>query len=195
MAKAQGRPRDASRDVVIFDAVLEMLLEVGYDRLSIGGVAERAGVGKATVYRRYPDKASLVTAAVDRRARPDSRRLATPPADMREMLLETVRRLGSEISTQGAGLLYAMFAGMRSDPQLAANMQQVLRRDTDALVSVLRHDTLDGVAPLSPAAASLVGEVAPALILHRLTVEGQPCDELFVQHVVDDILLPLVRSS
>lgn len=47
-----GRPRDASRDVVIEKAAIELLREVGYERLSIEAVAARAQVSKSTIYRR-----------------------------------------------------------------------------------------------------------------------------------------------
>src|SRR5918996_5195266 len=58
----RGRPRDARADRAILDAVLDLLVEVGYAGLTIEGVAEKAGVAKTTVYRRWPSKASLVVA-------------------------------------------------------------------------------------------------------------------------------------
>lgn len=59
-----GRPRDPSADRAIMSATLQMLGEVGYSALSIEGVASRAGVGKTTIYRRYPSKSAMVVAAV-----------------------------------------------------------------------------------------------------------------------------------
>jgi AcrR family transcriptional regulator len=63
--KAPGRPRSARADGVIIDAVLEMLTD-GYtaDTLSIEAVAAKAGVGKATIYRRWPNKEALIVDAV-----------------------------------------------------------------------------------------------------------------------------------
>ena len=57
-----GRPRDARADAAIRRATLELLLEVGYRGLAIETVAARAGVGKTTVYRRFPSKWELVAA-------------------------------------------------------------------------------------------------------------------------------------
>jgi len=51
-------------DEAIFAATLALFAEQGYSGVTIEGVAARAGVGKATIYRRYPDKAQLVVAAV-----------------------------------------------------------------------------------------------------------------------------------
>src|SRR5450631_2534200 len=93
----RGRPRDAGRDVAILDTVRELLIEVGYDHLSIESVAGRAGVGKATIYRRYPDKATLVAAAVEHRAP-----WSPPPAtgDLGAVLLARARWLAQEIGEQ-----------------------------------------------------------------------------------------------
>ncbi len=60
-----GRPRDPGADVAILEAARGLLGEFGYDRLTIEGVAERAGVAKTTIYRRFPSKVELVTAAID----------------------------------------------------------------------------------------------------------------------------------
>src|SRR3954471_20007672 len=63
--KAPGRPRDARADSAIIEAVLE-LLSAGQsaDALSIEAVAAKAGVGKATIYRRWPNKDALLVDAV-----------------------------------------------------------------------------------------------------------------------------------
>ena len=63
-ARAPGRPRSAAADQAIVEATIGLLLEVGYRALSVEAVARRAGVGKATIYRRYPSKRELVAAAV-----------------------------------------------------------------------------------------------------------------------------------
>ncbi|WP_157116528.1 TetR/AcrR family transcriptional regulator [Nocardia vaccinii] len=184
---ARGRPRDAARDLAILDATLKLLVEVGYDQLSIESVAAAAGVGKPTVYRRYAGKAALVAAAVEHRA------ASTPPAatgdDLREALVRTVEWLAEQIAEQEVGLLGALFTGMRSDPELAAGMRRILRRDEAAMTAQPFADS----EHLAPGAAALFAEIAPALIVHRIVIVGESCDRSFVEHVVDDILLPLLR--
>jgi AcrR family transcriptional regulator len=59
-----GRPRSAAADSAIVRATLELLLEDGYRGLTMEQVRARAGVGKATLYRRYGSKQDLVTAAI-----------------------------------------------------------------------------------------------------------------------------------
>ena len=59
-----GRPRSAAADAAIVRATLELLLEAGYRGLTMEQVRARAGVGKATLYRRYRSKQDLVSAAI-----------------------------------------------------------------------------------------------------------------------------------
>src|SRR6266568_3388212 len=63
-AKGPGRPRSERAHEAILEATLDLLLEEGFTRMSIEAVAGRAGVGKATIYRRWPSKADLVVEAV-----------------------------------------------------------------------------------------------------------------------------------
>jgi len=186
---ARGRPRDAGRDTAILDATSQLLVDVGYDLLSIEAVAARAGVGKTTIYRRYPGKAALVAAAVDRRGP------WTPPdisiGPLRDALLATVHWMAHEIGAEQVGVLGAVFSGMRHDPDLATAMREVLRRDQAVLVNGVATRTAD----LPPGAAQLIAEVATALVVHRVVVTGEAGDEPFVRHVVDDVLLPLLNRG
>src|SRR3569832_490929 len=63
--KGPGRPRSARADEAIIEAVLDLFAE-GHtaDALSIEAIAARAGVGKATIYRRWPNKDALIVDAV-----------------------------------------------------------------------------------------------------------------------------------
>lgn len=62
--KAAGQPRDMRRTQSILKAALELGTELGFDGLTVEGVAARAGVGKSTIYRRWPDVWSIVADAV-----------------------------------------------------------------------------------------------------------------------------------
>ncbi len=62
-AASAGRPRSEVAHQAILDATLELLAEVGFSALTVEGVAQRAGVGKATIYRRWPSKLPLVVEA------------------------------------------------------------------------------------------------------------------------------------
>jgi AcrR family transcriptional regulator len=64
-ARRPGRPRSARADAAIAQATFEMLMESGFTGLSVEAVADRAGVSKATIYRRAASKAELVIRAIE----------------------------------------------------------------------------------------------------------------------------------
>jgi AcrR family transcriptional regulator len=189
-SSVMGRPRDSGRDRAILDATLSLLSEVGYEQLSMEAVAGRSGAAKTTIYRRYRDKAALVAAAVEHRAP------ARPPqpggASLRENLLSMVAWLARNIAEQEMGLLGALFAGMRHDARLAQEMRRILRRDETAMTDGFVRRAAE---QLAPGAATLFAEIAPAVIMHRIVIAGEPCDAAFVAHLVDDILMPVLRPG
>jgi AcrR family transcriptional regulator len=65
VTRPRGRPRRAGADEEILDVARQLLRENGYRDLNIDTVAERAGVAKTTLYRRWPSKGALVAAAME----------------------------------------------------------------------------------------------------------------------------------
>jgi len=88
--RRSGRPRSAAVDTAILDAALHLLSTEGYARMSMDGVAARAGVSKATIYLRYEGKADLATAALAH-LRETGRPAAT--GDLRADLIAQLRQL------------------------------------------------------------------------------------------------------
>jgi AcrR family transcriptional regulator len=87
-----GAPRDPEADRLILQTTHRLLRELGYDRLTMDAVAREAGVARTTVYRRYRDKADLVSAAIESLRAPFKR---SASGDARRDLiaqLESVRR-------------------------------------------------------------------------------------------------------
>jgi len=62
--KSRGRPRDPVKDSIIISEILNQLLSRGYTALTISDVATESGVSKATIYRRWNSKSSLVVDAL-----------------------------------------------------------------------------------------------------------------------------------
>jgi AcrR family transcriptional regulator len=89
-----GRPR-LDADPQIFDAALSLLAEQGFSRLTMGGIAERAGLSKPAVYRRWAGKADLVAAAIahSHRNRP------APTGQLRADLLAELRDVRATYET------------------------------------------------------------------------------------------------
>ena len=118
--RGQGRPRDPAADQAILEATRTLLVQQGYDRLSIEGVAAVAKVGKTTIYRRYRSKRELVVAAI-------STLVASiePPADTgntRQMLEDLVVRTFEVMQRDGLAfsLIGTLLTKEREDPELVA---------------------------------------------------------------------------
>ncbi|MEZ7822741.1 MAG: TetR/AcrR family transcriptional regulator, partial [Candidatus Nanopelagicales bacterium] len=65
-SKVRGRPRSEDIDLVIVESVLDIIAEDGISKVTMEGVAQRAGVSKASLYRRFPTKSDMAQAAVER---------------------------------------------------------------------------------------------------------------------------------
>lgn len=129
---AGGRPRDPDIDRAILDAALAVLAETGYARLSIGEVAQRAGVHKPAVYRRYANKLDLAIAAVEHLT-PSVGDPAT--GDLRGDLVRVLR----DASARAAGsaridLSLRLRADIAADPALAAAVDERIVEPRRAIV-------------------------------------------------------------
>jgi len=63
--RGRGRPRREGADEAILQAARELLEETGYAAFNVDVIAERTGIAKTTIYRRWPTKGALVAAAID----------------------------------------------------------------------------------------------------------------------------------
>jgi AcrR family transcriptional regulator len=132
----RGRPRSAAIDQRILTVAVEHLRERGYGELSIEQVACAAGVSKATVYRRYRNKADLASAAL---ASVSAARFAKPlPDDTRDALVEHLHRFENGVSSVGMGTLGSLLD--ERDPEaLELHRQRTIRRGVELARSVLRR--------------------------------------------------------
>ena len=135
---ARGRPRSASADRLILDATLTLLQRHGYLRLSIDQIAQEAGVGRATIYRRYRSKADLVASAVASRAgfldHPDT---GTTRGDLLWLLQQAQEKYESAAGLPMAGVL--LIDGPHNSELLQAFRQRVLGPRRVRFESVLRR--------------------------------------------------------
>jgi AcrR family transcriptional regulator len=119
-ATAAGRPRDRRIDEDVVRATVELLVEVGYGRLSIAAVAARAGTTKPAIYRRWSSKAQLVHEAAfpepDQDFIPDTDDLE---ADLTSMVRGAVELFGRPAVRAAIPGLLADFA---ADPGLHAHL-------------------------------------------------------------------------
>ena len=183
----------SGRDVAICDATLALLLEVGYDRMSMDAVAARAHASKATIYRRWPGKQELVLDAV--KARGVGLTVAEDTGSLRGDLVATYRSAVHGSAADDADLIAGVLRAMRTTPELADCVRsQVIESKCDVSRVIVARAVTRGELP-AETDPLILHEVASALWFHRVLVVGGPVDDAFIAHVVDDVLMPLLDRS
>jgi len=195
ISEAEGRPtgaRAAARRQAILDAAITLLMEVGYDRMSMDALAERAHAGKATIYRHWAGKAEVVVEAVRCRKCDE---FAAPPdtGSLRGDLLEALNRSRDSFTEEDAALLVGMVSAMHHDQELAGLMRQQVFEAKQGLFDEVVARAVGRGEPVSMLAAPIANEVSSALFISQVAMGGGEIDEAFVFHMVDDVILPLLR--
>jgi AcrR family transcriptional regulator len=117
----RGRPRDPNTQQSILKATRELLLEVGYSRITIEGVAARAGAGKATIYRWWPTKGEMVLEAAS-----DHLNIGLVPdtGDTRRDLHAAIQQLIETFTDPLAGIvIIAVIGYLDDDPTMASTFR------------------------------------------------------------------------
>jgi AcrR family transcriptional regulator len=113
----RGRPRSEAVERSIIEAVIKLLEDgVPLAELSIERIARTAGVGKATIYRRWNGKEELFVDVVRTAEPPDAELPGTSMRDDLVALLEQLRQRG--LMTRSSALLHSVFAQMKSSPKV-----------------------------------------------------------------------------
>jgi AcrR family transcriptional regulator len=181
-----GRPRSAHSHQAILDAAIALTRELGYDALTIEGIAERAGVGKATIYRRWSSKELIIAEAVGRIIRtiaiPDS---GTVARDIM-ILMRATTAMYRDPAT--AALLSGLVAAMARSARVAAAVHSgFVDPWRDALRQVLRRGVSRG--ELRRAADSeLALDLLSGPAFYRFLLLRRPIDEAFTRSVVRAVL-------
>jgi AcrR family transcriptional regulator len=182
-SRGPGRPRDERASTAITDAALRQLAEVGYANVSMESVAGEAGVARATVYRRYRDKADLMTAAI---AGNSSTHLAPGPSD--DPRSDLIEYLGGfdERFAEGCLEVLGTLIGSREDPgAMDLHRQRVVGPRLSYLRSLLEGarelGQLHADADLDLALEMLVGSV------FARRVAGTPSSPGWATRAVDTV--------
>lgn len=191
--KATGRPRDPKLDSAILAATLELLASEGYEGLTIEAVAAMAGVGKASVYRRFSGKEELVIEAVASLSEQPERRDGMGVRDELVALLETIRRK-NDSSISGKIFPRLLSAGIENPMLLQRYREQVLDPRRQRFLDVVQRGIEEGLIrpDVDPGhAVDLV--VGPMVYRNLIRTEPQPGPHLAAR-IVDDVLVALAPA-
>lgn len=186
VCRPPGRPRSAEADRAILRAAVDLLADEGYGGVTMEGVAARAGVGKATVYRRWASKSALVVDAVT--ACRDSGCQAPDTGSARDDLLAFVRGFRDVLRTSDAGrVMPALVAELAHNAELAATFREgfVAPRRARIFETLRRGIERGEVRPdVDP---DLVADALVALLQHRFLITGMEIDDGLPERLLDMI--------
>jgi AcrR family transcriptional regulator len=178
-----GRRRSQVSREAILQAATDLLVEQGYAAASIEKIAQRAGVGKQTIYRWWPSKGDVLMEALARKADtfiplPDEGSWA---ADLRGML-QASHELGN--APQIAELLRALMVEAQLDPVFGERGRaEVLQRRRAALTTLVERARERGDLPAG-LTADFAAEVVFGVIWYRLLALPRPFDDALADHLV-----------
>ncbi|MGD3105122.1 TetR/AcrR family transcriptional regulator [Streptomyces sp. YGL11-2] len=184
----RGRPRSAAADSAIIEAVLR-LIEDGCSiaELSMERIAREAGVGKATVYRRWSGKSALMLDVMRSLDAP------TPPLDGTSVrddlvsLLEFLRRRG--LAKRSSALLRTVVSHVQAQPELWAEYHEtVVRARHEALLGVLRRGVANGEIRADRDLDALVDLFVGPMLARAVLHDWKELPEGLSEEIVDMVL-------
>jgi AcrR family transcriptional regulator len=184
--RTPGRPRSEASHQAIIEATLELLIEVGYGSLTMEGVRTRAGVGKATIYRRWPSKEELVRDAIvflhDEIEAPDTGSLRGDYDALATRVRAAASRGGATLMPRLLGEavndpeLFAIFRANLVEPRRAA-LRSVLER------AVARGEIREGID------LDLMVDLFAGPAVYRLLITGGDMAQMFSVEAQMDALM------
>jgi AcrR family transcriptional regulator len=189
--RKRPRRRGAALESAILDAVLAELADVGYARLSMERVAERAGASKASVYRRWPSKVELVMDAVYH-VFPEA---GSPPdtGSLRGDLLAMMRAVAEQLAGPAGQALSGILSDALGDPDKARRVRAYARGNSrGGMREIVRRAVTRGeVDPAAVTERRL--EAAHALLRHQFITRGVPIPLEVIEEIADEVVIPLLQ--
>jgi AcrR family transcriptional regulator len=191
--RSPGRPRSTRADEAIVDAVLDMLAEgSSMEALSIEAVAARAGVGKATIYRRWSGKEALIADAIRTLKGPTPQPAGKSVREDLVMLLSFVARPADKRALQ---IMPCMVPEIHRSPEQRRIYQELTEPRRELMREVLRRGVQTGELrddfDIEVAIAMLAGPV----LMQKLMAWNPKIDEKTLpEKVVDGVLRGLAAD-
>jgi len=191
-SRRPGRPRSEQAEQAIIEATLDLFAEQGFEGVCVEAVAARAGVGKATIYRRWPNKEELLLAALSSMKSP----IPEPTGSVRDDLVAQMSVMCADRADPRKARRYALLLGEgQKYPRLMARYKAtVIGPRHDAMRAVIRRGIASGEiradADIEIALLALTGTV----LAKEKAADGS-LDGEFAARIVDELLLGLLPRT
>jgi AcrR family transcriptional regulator len=182
------RPRiEGDREQEILDATLEVLADVGYDRLTMDAVAARAKASKATLYRRWTNKVSLVIEALQHRKEPAE---VPDTGSLRGDLMGVFCGMGGLVDHAAVSTFASVLTAISRD----ADFAEAFRREVVGPKIAVSRQVWERAKERGELRAdvdlSLLEPALAGIVLHRVFIMGEQPDADLITRVIDQIILP-----
>ena len=175
----RGRPRDPEADRAILAAAADLLGTSGFGGLTMEAVAERAGVSKATVYRRHPCRQDLLHAVCQQFAPPVGGLPDT--GDTRRDLAEVLERLAASLSDSEPGrVVPALLAASAVEPEARAAIARFAAGRRSVVREVVERGVARGDLP-EGTSHEVLADLLVGAVLYRTLVRGEPVGPALVE--------------
>lgn len=184
------RPRvEGDREAEVLDAAVRVLVDVGYDRLTMDEVASEAHASKATLYRRWESKADLVVDAVSRtKGIPDAE--APETGSLRGDLLSLACGPCGQALALPMSVLGGLLTALQTDAELSTAWRERFLTPRMAVTRTIFERAASRGELRRDLDLELILTVLPSMCVFRCTVEGLVVDQTFVARVLDRVILP-----
>lgn len=191
----RSRRRGEILEAAILQAAWDDLSDVGYDHLTMEGVAARAKTNKAVLYRRWANKAKLVVAAL-RKFVPRSVNEIPDTGDLREDVRVLLLGIARPLQSIGARTIHGLMVD-NLGPDLISSLPQIMHPGSEnklstALKTILKNAELRGevnLEKISPRVISLPAD----LLRYEIFITHAPISDNTIVEIVDDIFMPLIQ--
>ena len=190
-ARPPGRPLNLAIDEELLRTTQDLLIEEGFERLTMDAVARRCGASKATIYRRWSSKTALVVAAAAALFRPPE---VPDTGDLREDLL-VCGRAYLEQEARSAQVLASVISASRHDPGLRDAAKDALGTPYAGLFETVLGRAVDRGLVRPDLDVQTLAQVFPAVAYQQVAALGRLVTEADVTRVVDAVLLPALGLS
>ncbi|WP_415950704.1 TetR/AcrR family transcriptional regulator [Streptomyces sp. KLOTTS4A1] len=184
----RGRPRSEAVEQAIIEGVMSLLEEgVSLGDMSIERIARTAGVGKATIYRRWSGKEELFVEVMRATEEPDAELPGTSVRDDLVAVLEGIRRRG--LAKRSSALLQSLLAQAKSYPQLWERYhEEVVARRRERITEVLRHGVESGELRGHLDVSLMCDLFTGPMLARTILSHDAPLPEGLAESVVDTVL-------
>jgi len=194
MTTTPSPSRGAAREEAILDAAIELIGEVGYEKVTVDAIAARARSSKTTMYRRWPSKAELVADALRRRAQ-GAAPVIPETGSLRGDLLATVEQIADTLLGRQGPSLIGLLEAIRDDQMLREIIGSQVRERSHEVGRIICSRAEARGEQVLVSRSDAVLDLAFAQVFTHTLFQGETPETSTLERLVDDALMPLLQDG